>query len=186
MTASAGKPGRLLPATGGALLVAAVLLFAVVLPAEYGIDPLGTGAAMGLLGLASPGRGPLAESPDDGFLRDQVSFELAPFESVEYKYRLTKGAGIVYSWTASGAVTVDFHAEPDAAPDGFAESFRSGSHESGDGTYVAPFSGIHGWFWQNRSMTAVAVNLRAAGFFTDTSEFRDGSRVDASLGRPPP
>jgi len=32
-----------------ALAVAVVLLFVAVLPAEYGIDPLGTGRALGLV-----------------------------------------------------------------------------------------------------------------------------------------
>jgi len=40
-------------ATAIALLVAAVLLITAVLPAEYGIDPLGTGQALHLTDLAS-------------------------------------------------------------------------------------------------------------------------------------
>ena len=36
-----------------ALVVAAVLLVTAVLPAEYGIDPLGTGRALGLTDLAN-------------------------------------------------------------------------------------------------------------------------------------
>lgn len=40
--------GRLLKATALAAVIAGVLLVAVVLPAEYGLDPIGTGKAMGL------------------------------------------------------------------------------------------------------------------------------------------
>src|ERR1700735_3673555 len=39
-------------ATGIALIVALVILFTAVLPAEYGIDPLKTGAALHLTDLA--------------------------------------------------------------------------------------------------------------------------------------
>src|SRR5229473_8570395 len=39
-------------ATGIALLVALVLLFTAVLPAEYGFDPLKTGAALRLTGIS--------------------------------------------------------------------------------------------------------------------------------------
>ena len=39
-------------ATGIAALVAAVIFFTVVLPAEYGKDPLHTGAALGLMNLS--------------------------------------------------------------------------------------------------------------------------------------
>ena len=51
-------------ATGIALAVALLLLFTTVLPAEYGVDPLKTGAALGLTGLAksgdAKGRAPVA------------------------------------------------------------------------------------------------------------------------------
>jgi hypothetical protein len=40
--------GALLKATLLAIVVAAIVLVTVVLPAEYGIDPLGTGRALGL------------------------------------------------------------------------------------------------------------------------------------------
>jgi hypothetical protein len=178
------NPGNLLVATFGALLVATLLLVTVVLPAEYGIDPLGSGKALGLLGLANPEGTALSESTDAVYVRHQVSFDLAPFESVEFKYRLGRGAGMVYSWLASGPLTVDFHAEPDDAPDGFAESFRRGRFHSGNGTYTASFSGIHGWFWENRTMNVVRLDLRSAGFFSQTVKFRDGARVDASLPLP--
>jgi len=42
----------ILKATGIALIVALVILFTAVLPAEYGIDPLKTGRLLGLTGLA--------------------------------------------------------------------------------------------------------------------------------------
>ena len=43
---------RLLTATAVAMLVAAAIFVTAVLPAEYGIDPLHTGAALGLMNLA--------------------------------------------------------------------------------------------------------------------------------------
>ena len=53
---SSGKQS-LLKATLISLAVALVLLVTVVLPAEYDIDPLGTGAALGLTGLSRTGPG---------------------------------------------------------------------------------------------------------------------------------
>ena len=43
-------------AAGAALLVAGLVLVTVVLPAEYGVDPLGTGKRLGLLPLGLVGR----------------------------------------------------------------------------------------------------------------------------------
>ena len=45
---------RLARTTGVALVVAIAILVAFVLPAEYAIDPLGTGRWLGLTDIASP------------------------------------------------------------------------------------------------------------------------------------
>ena len=124
MSAPGGRPS-LVRATLASLLVAAAVLVTVVLPAEFGLDPLGTGQLLGLDGLA--GSEPTTVTSEARpFRSDRMRFELAPFESVEYKYRLAPGAAMVFSWRASGEVVFDFHAEPDGAEPGFAESFERG------------------------------------------------------------
>src|SRR6266700_3631846 len=51
-------------ATGIALLVALILLFTAVLPAEYGFDPLKTGKALGLTGISqAPPERPKGAAP---------------------------------------------------------------------------------------------------------------------------
>src|SRR5262249_29462950 len=49
----APSKSKLVKATLIALLIALVVLFVAVLPAEYGLDPLGTGKALGLTGIAA-------------------------------------------------------------------------------------------------------------------------------------
>ena len=49
---SADKPRSVLMATIVSMLIAGLVLVTVVLPAEFGIDPLRTGEMLGLLGLA--------------------------------------------------------------------------------------------------------------------------------------
>ena len=39
---------------------------------------------------------------------------------------------------------------------------------------VAPFPGIHGWYWLNETDGPVTVTLHAAGFFTTSTEFLEG------------
>jgi hypothetical protein len=52
--------GKIVTATIFALIVGAIVLVVAVLPAEYGIDPLGTGKALGLLELAQANANPVA------------------------------------------------------------------------------------------------------------------------------
>ncbi len=172
----------LLKATVLSILVAAVVLITLVLPAEYDLDPLGTGAALGLTGLSRSGPEALVDQPMP-YRQETRAFELGPFESVEYKYRLAAKAGLVFSWQATGEVVFDFHAEPDGAEPGYAESFEQGRDLSRHGTYTAPFPGIHGWFWENRGSEPVTVILHASGFADTATEYRDN---DAYQRLPPP
>jgi hypothetical protein len=211
---------KLLTATGIALIVAVAVLVAFVLPAEYGIDPLGTGRALRLTDLANaaaqPARAPTL-SPAGGsamevraetakidpvlepsatgdaptvkntfiaqrrpFQFDSREYTLAPGEGMEIKYNMRKGAGLTYSWTASATLFYEFHGEPDAKPAGkegtdYYESYdlddKKGKTES-HGTFLAPSTGIHGWFWENKSDKPVNLKLVSAGFYDWISQNR--------------
>ena len=71
-------------------------------------------------------------------------------------------------------LTFDFHGEPEDGPEGFEESYSVGKANVENGTFTAPFNGIHGWFWENRGAEAVTVVLTTSGFYSATLEFRDG------------
>jgi hypothetical protein len=172
---------RVLGATALALVVAASALLAFVLPAEYGVDPLGTGRLTGLLALAEPPSEAFGEAPG-AYVPDSVSFELAPFESVEYKYRLEAGGALVFQWRATGEVVAELHAEPDGAPEGFAESFDKRRADAAGGSYRASFPGWHGWFWENRGADPVRVTLNAAGFFAAARTYGGGRMLEETKG----
>ena len=57
------KKGHILIATGIAFLVAVVMLLTLILPAEFDIDPLGTGQLLGLKGLS--GKAPKAVTMEE-------------------------------------------------------------------------------------------------------------------------
>jgi hypothetical protein len=213
----APSAGAILAATAIALVVAVVILVLFVLPAEYGIDPAGTGRALGLTDLANVSQAPAAParaieplspaaaesavimpvlhtSPGGDapsitgafipqparFQMDSRDIVLAPGEGMEIKYNMKKGAGLVYSWTASSALPFEFHGEPDVKPAGkegtdYYESYelddKAGKSER-HGTFVAPSTGIHGWFWENKTAGKVTLKLVAAGYFDWISQNR--------------
>jgi hypothetical protein len=126
---TAPSKSALAKATGIALLVALVLLFTAILPAEYGFDPLKTGSALRLTGIAQAGevKGRAAPTPAPGqagvytpqtktYKVDAQDFQLGPGEGVEMKYHMQKGAGLVYAWKANGKLMFEFHGEPDQKP----------------------------------------------------------------------
>ncbi|MBS24786.1 MAG: hypothetical protein CMQ28_04000 [Gammaproteobacteria bacterium] len=163
---------NILRATGAAFVVGIIILLTAILPAEFGIDPLGIGKLTGVIALSR------AENPFEEKVEmhrtDYVEFELGPFQSVEYKYTMDLDAPMVFTWVADGEVYFDMHAEPAGIGEEGAESFEQGNDVSRTGSFHAPFTGIHGWFWENRGLGTVVVRLYASGFFVDSTVFRDG------------
>ena len=173
------EQGGLLRVLIASLVASTIALIVFILPAEFDSDPTGLGEMMGIKGMSGYSVGAFSEQ-DLPFHADERVFELAPFESLEYKYRLEAGQSMSFSWTAStmsseaAEVLFDFHSEEDGTDPEDAVSFRVATSMGGHGNFVAPFSGIHGWFWENRGLRTTKVQLYAAGFFLDSTVFRDG------------
>jgi hypothetical protein len=178
--------GRLMKATVVALIVAAIVLVIAVLPAEYGIDPLGVGRATGLTALFEAGAdieeeaAPVAVAPGlDGplfpqlynYREDARQFTVAPGTGMEFKYDLEEGATLLYSWKASGFVDYDFHTEPEGKPREASDSFDQGTASQKRGAYTAPYDGIHGWWFENKSNRDITVTLETAGFYDEAMIF---------------
>jgi hypothetical protein len=170
-----------------ALLVALLVLVVAVLPAEYGIDPLGTGRLTGLTALSGsaaveavpPPQGDALAPQQEGSVAlypgqyrvDSRTFTLGPYEYLEYKYRLAKDATMLFSWKASGDVIHDFHGDPDGAAADASQSYDKKPRRQADGSFTAPFSGIHGWFWENPGGDTITVQVTSAGFYTEAFQF---------------
>jgi hypothetical protein len=101
------------------------------------------------------------------FLRDTRTFKIAPLDGVEFNYRMEKGGTMVYSWKASDFVNWDFHGEPKGSKPDYAESYAMGEGKEGNGAFIAPTSGIHGWFWENQGNKPVTLTLKTAGHYTE-------------------
>ncbi|HTR34693.1 MAG TPA: hypothetical protein VMH80_02250 [Bryobacteraceae bacterium] len=185
-------------ATGIALIVALVILFAAVLPAEYGIDPLKTGAALHLTDLSKaaetkpeskPAAGARPAPAPAGIYRaeptsykvDSEDLTLFPGDGVEIKYHMQKGAGMVYSWKATGNILYEFHGEPDSKPNpDYFESYELDDKVGKDhssGSFTAPTTGIHGWFWENKGSKQVDLHLTTAGFY-DSAKMYAGDKPE--------
>ena len=186
-TAPAPSGRALLKATLVALVVAGIVLVTAVLPAEYGIDPLGVGRALGLTDLFAAGAeadaaaaapatvtpglaGPVFPRPYDWRV-DTREFTIPAGIGMEFKYELDRGATMLYSWKADGFVDYDFHTEPEGKPSSASDSFDKGQASQRRGAYTAPYDGIHGWYWENKSNKDVIVRLQTAGFYDEAVLF---------------
>lgn len=174
-----------------AAVAAAAILVVFVLPAELGIDPTGAGEATGLTGLADAGqmteaeRGALREGvftlSDEAMRVDRREFQIRPYAAIEFKYTLEEGAPLVFSWSSTGPVTIDMHAHPFEGGEALTESYSQGEKTAETGLYIAPFTGIHGWYWQNRTLENLTVTINAAGPFTATTVFDDLGETEEAV-----
>ncbi|WP_338503180.1 transmembrane anchor protein [Sphingomonas kaistensis] len=184
---------QLAKATVLSLTAAAAILVAMVLPAEYAIDPTGVGRTLGFTQMGEL-KAQLAEEVEaDAALRprtvttlgapalpattpvasasrnDVTKLTLAPGEGAEVKVSAGKGARVRFAWeVAGGRVNYDTHGDPISAPKGFYHGYGKGKQSAGEqGELVAAFDGKHGWFWRNRSDQPVTVTLRTGGQYSE-------------------
>ena len=193
---------QLLKASAIALLFALIVLVTAVLPAEYGKDPTGIGAALGLTALysadeqasTSPSAGiesgtstPLAvpsqppltatdpaqsfnldavRAQSTAFRSDEMSVTLAPGKGAEIKAKMLEGASFVFSWTAvGGPVNFDMHGEKPNDGDKFTSYWLDNQKAQAHGRFVAPFTGVHGWYWKNKGAVPVTITVKVSGYF---------------------
>ena len=99
---------------------------------------------------------------------DEVTVSLKPGQAAEVKLDMRKGAKVSYEWTVrGGAVNVDAHGDPVNPPAGFYHGYGKGRQVSRDaGVLQAAFDGKHGWYWRNRSSSAVTLTLNTTGQYT--------------------
>ena len=186
---------KLIKSTILAAISAVVLLFTVVLPAEYGIDPTGVGKLLRLTEMgqvkqqlaeeaAADAAGLVATETSDIDNMTEQTINTTPTDTTvadgqwrdEIPFTLTPGEGIEIKMKMSEgdkanyswAVTggeVNFDTHGDAL--GKAISYEKGRGVASDeGVLEAAFTGNHGWFWRNRGDSDVQVVLRTRGDYS--------------------
>lgn len=184
---------KLIKSTVLAALVAVILLFTVVMPAEYGIDPTGIGNAIGLTRMgeikvslaeeaaadteATPTPFAAPAAPDkltpelDDSQGHETKITLAPDQGREIKVTMTKGDKVEFSWaTDGGKANYDVHGDSKSLGINY-HSYSKGSEQTHQGEIEAAFDGSHGWYWRNRASTPMTITLQTKGQYTKIQKF---------------
>lgn len=177
---------QLLRSTIVALMVAAILVVTVVLPAEYGSDPTRIGRLLGLTQMGEIKRQLAEESAIHHAQElanatavaaptlqrtDTTTVTLQPNEGVEYKLEMSKGARAKYEWVSLGG-PVNHNLHTDTPND--SHSYRKGSGvEKDSGELTAVSDGYHGWFWRNRNANPVTITLKTSGDYKNLKKMEN-------------
>jgi hypothetical protein len=96
--------------------------------------------------------------------QDTITVTVPAEKGIEYKFYGYEGNEFEYSWQSdSTQLYFDFHGEPSGDTTGYFKSYKTGTSSTDSGSFVAPFEGIHGWYWRNKSTTDAIVTLQARG-----------------------
>lgn len=174
-----------------ALLVAAVIAVAVVMPAETDRDPTGVGRVLGLaemgrikVALASEAAADVkgsvranssATTPLGGSRwRDSMTVTLQPSQGIEVKMSMRTAEKAFFDWTTDGGeVYFNMHGEPPNAPKDYAaHRYGKGTSTAESGELVAAFDGVHGWFWRNRTDQPITITLKTGGEYLVLKELK--------------
>jgi hypothetical protein len=180
-----------------AAAAAGAILVAVVLPAEYAIDPTGVGQALGLTEMGRIKMQLTAEAEADLAAGEKAAPAAAPApvtaaapqpagptpapaagtRTDEMAVTLSPGEGAEVKLTMVQGARANFSwtvsggvVNFDLHGDG---GGRSARYEQGrgvpgaEGVLVAQFDGNHGWYWRNRGQTPVTVTLRTNGAYAE-------------------
>ena len=169
------------------LMLAAVIVVALIMPAQYAVDPTGIGGLLGLLppdsNTNAPGHQGKLESrlaqmekrleristamgleSAASIWRNEEVLTLYPGQGVEAKLVMDEGAKIWFEWSANGS-RLNCDSYGDSAEEKINYARRRGAAED-KGTITAPFSGTHGWFWRNRTEKRVTLTLKIRGAYS--------------------
>jgi hypothetical protein len=92
---------------------------------------------------------------------------------VEYKALMQQGDSIVFRWsTDGGQVYYDFHGHDEAFGPKFFTRYNEGEGAQDAGSFVAAYSGQHGWYWKNLEAEKMEITLAVAGFYDEIVEFK--------------
>lgn len=161
MTFEPPSKKELLQTTGLAAGAAAVALLLFVLPAEYGIDPLGFGGALGLTDEGSERADVSAVNVQDVPPSNETHQVVLPASGAwrEVKWNMEAGMTVVFSWTSDFPVQFDLHSDE-------LGSFDGGTAASWHGSFTAPEDGYYGWAFRTPSADATTLALTVTGHWT--------------------
>ena len=170
MTQHVVSTKTLVKSTIAATIIAAVVFVCFILPAEYNIDPTHIGHKLGLTALAHHEDEPTLATQGAAVTEQgqQVTEETVPAgKGIEYKFQMDQHDKMTYEWLTDGEpLYFDLHGEPEGDTTGYFESYAIATLSEMKGSFTAPFTGSHGWYWKNTSEQPVAIQLIVKGQYT--------------------
>ena len=107
------------------------------------------------------------------FKSSVIEISLGAQQDLEYMLNMKQGGSISYAWQANDLLAPEFllaefhgHTIRDSDAPGEVMFYKEGRNDSSEGYLVAPFDGIHGWYFSNESTEDINITLNLSGFYS--------------------
>lgn len=101
-------------------------------------------------------------------IEDSIIVKIPAKKGIEYKFKMLKYGSTKYEWhsTNKEIVFLDFHGEvkeKNPPKNVFYESYTVAYSNNMGGTFTAPFTGKHGWYFKNLSDKEITITIKLKG-----------------------
>ena len=104
---------------------------------------------------------------------DQIEIPVPAKSDLEYMLEMKQGSSVSYEWRSTDIsnpelLLAEFHGHTvrDSEAPGNVMFFKQGRGETSNGYLVAPFDGVHGWYFSNETDSDINISLSLSGFYT--------------------
>jgi hypothetical protein len=104
---------------------------------------------------------------------DQVEIPVPANSALEYMLEMKQGHSVSYQWRSTDIsnpelLLAEFHGHTvrDSEEPGDVMIFKESRTDTSDGYLVAPFDGVHGWYFSNETDSDINIALSLSGFYT--------------------
>lgn len=177
---------KLILVFAGSMTATFLLVFSLVLPAIYGIDPTGLGAKLGINGVSSQaavsmGKDivPQTQSPENAadqpnaVIQEQpeerqetFALSVPPKQNLVFNFAMARDYELDYHWATEGKpLYAELRGKKDTAKDNEFKVFGKLKESKAKGFFIAPFSGNYSLYWENKSDQDVKIRLTAKGVY---------------------
>ena len=163
--------------------------------ANFRAAALLAGAALALTGLSASaadyqevtveGASRFQETP---FRTDTVDIFLGPKDSradkLEYMIKMKTGGVLSYSVISPQAADEELYQEMHGHDPTRVTFYKKATGNTHHGSVVAPFDGVHGWYFENRATNPIIVRISMSGFYELIEPGDTGNEIGAEPGVP--
>ena len=104
---------------------------------------------------------------------EQIEIPVPAESDLEYMLDMKQGYSVAYQWssseiTNSELLLAEFHGHTvrDSEEPGNVMFYKQGRGDASNGYLVAPFDGVHGWYFSNETNSDINITLSISGFYT--------------------